>query len=67
MAHSPAQAHYTDWSPAFDVDTSLSAPTRRRIFDRLEEEGSLVSSGHFPEPGFGRLVRSGGRRRWQPE
>ena len=67
VAHSPAQAHYTDWSAAFDVDPSLSAPTRHRIFDRLEGEGSLISSGHFPEPGFGRLVRSGGRRRWQPE
>ncbi len=67
VAHSPAQAHYTDWNPAFDVDPDLAQPTRHRIFDRLEEEGSLVSAGHFPEPGFGRFVRSGGRRRWQPE
>ena len=67
VAHSPAQAHYTDWNPAFDVDPDLAQPTRHRIFDRLEEEGSLVSASHFPAPGFGRLVRSGGRRRWQPE
>ena len=33
----------------------------------MTEKGSLVNAGHFPEPGFGRLVRSGGRRRWQPE
>ena len=67
VAHSPAQAHYTDWNPAFDVDPDLAQPTRHRIFDLLEEEGSLVNAGHFPEPGFGRFIHSGGRRRWQPE
>jgi glyoxylase-like metal-dependent hydrolase (beta-lactamase superfamily II) len=65
VAHSPAQAEYTDWSPAFDIDSETSPVTRRVIFDRLEAEGSLISAGHMPEQGFGRLVRKGRRRVWQ--
>lgn len=65
VAHSPAQAHYTDWNPGFDVDQELSPKTRHKILDRLEAEGALVSASHFPEPGFGRFVRREGRRYWQ--
>ena len=65
VAHSPAQAHYTDWSPVFDVDSDLSRQTRHAVLDKLEAESSLVSAGHFPGNGFGRFVREGGRRIWQ--
>jgi glyoxylase-like metal-dependent hydrolase (beta-lactamase superfamily II) len=65
VAHSPAQAHYTDWNPGFDNDPDTAQKTRHAVLDRLEEDGSLVSAGHFPSPGFGRFVRSGGRRVWQ--
>ena len=67
VAHSPAQAHYTDWSPGFDVDPDESRRTRRRVLDDLEREATLVASGHFPDSGFGRFVRSDGRRIWRPE
>ena len=67
VAHSPAQAQYTDWSPGFDVDPDLARRTRHSVLDRLERERTLVASGHFPDPGFGRFVRSGDRRVWQPE
>ena len=65
VAHSPAQAHHTDWSPSFDIDGDLAAETRRVILDRLESEKSLVSAGHFPGLGFGHFVRRDGRRYWQ--
>ena len=65
VAHSPAQAHYTDWSPVFDVDSNLSRQTRHAVLDRLEADASLVSAGHFPGNGFGRFVREDGRRVWQ--
>ncbi len=65
VAHSPAQAHYTDWSPVFDVDPDLSRQTRHSVLDKLEAEGALVSAGHFPGSGFGRFVREGARRIWQ--
>ena len=65
VAHSPAQAHYTNWSPVFDVDSNLSRQTRHAVLDKLEADGALVSAGHFPGNGFGRFVREGGRRVWQ--
>lgn len=65
VAHSPAQAHYTDWCPIFDVQPDISRQTRHRVLDLLEAEGSLVSAGHFPDPGFGRFVRGETRRYWQ--
>ena len=65
VAHSPAQAHYTDWSPSFDTDPDLSRRTRHAVLDSLEEQGALVSAGHFPGNGFGRFVREDGRRIWQ--
>ena len=65
VAHSPAQAHHTDWNPSFDIDQSQSRKTRHQVLDRLEADGSLVSAGHFPDSGFGRFVRRGGRRVWQ--
>ena len=66
VAHSPAQAHYANWSPAFDVDPDLARTTRHKVLDELEEEAVLVQSGHFPAPGYGSFVRSDGRRIWQP-
>ena len=67
VAHSPAQAQYTDWSPVFDTDPDLARQTRHSVLDRLEEEGTLVASGHFPDTGYGRFVRDGERRIWRPE
>ncbi|MCI0841554.1 MAG: MBL fold metallo-hydrolase [Chloroflexi bacterium] len=65
VAHSPAQAHYTDWNPMFDIQQDISRSTRHKVLDQLEAEGTLVSSGHFPDPGFGHFVRIEGRRVWK--
>ena len=65
VAHHIAQAHYTDWCPIFDSDADLARATRHAVLDKLESEGTLVSAGHFPDPGFGRFVRLAGRRQWQ--
>ncbi len=65
VAHTPAQAHYTDWSPVFDTDPDVARSTRHRVFDELEASGALVASGHFPDAGYGHLVRRNGRRVWQ--
>jgi hypothetical protein len=59
------QAHETDWNPGFDIDHQQSRLTRHSVFDRLEQEGLTVAAGHFPRPGFGKLVRVEGRRVWQ--
>ena len=63
--HSPAQAHDTDWVSRADMDVEQTRLTRRSVMERLEREGTLAVVGHFPAPGFGRIVRLEGRRVWQ--
>jgi glyoxylase-like metal-dependent hydrolase (beta-lactamase superfamily II) len=65
IAHSVAQVHETDWFPAADIIPDLAVETRKRIFEQLEREGTVAASGHFPAPGFGKVVRLEGRRYWQ--
>ena len=65
VAHNPAQAHYTDWCPIFDIEPGLSRRTRHSVMDMLEDQPVLVSAGHFPDPGFGHFVRVEGRRSWR--
>ncbi len=40
--------------------------TRGETLDWLEKEGLVVAAGHFPAPGFGRVVKGEARRYWQP-
>ncbi len=64
-AHSPVQVHEPDWVSRADMDPDLTRQTRRALLDRLEREALLVAAGHFPAPGFGKIVRLQGRRFWQ--
>ena len=64
-AHNPVQLQETDWVSRADMDPELTRQTRRALVDRLEREKILVAAGHFPAPGFGRIVRLEGRRYWQ--
>ena len=65
LAHHPVQLTETAWEMVFDLDKQLARESRERIVERLEVEGGLVIGGHFPAPGFGRLVRLDWRRMWQ--
>jgi hypothetical protein len=65
VAIHPAQVTETDWSALFDMDQQLAAQVRRQVFDRVEAEHTTLVACHFPEPGFGHLVRVEGRRYWQ--
>lgn len=66
VAHHPAQVTHPDLRPAFDLDGDLAEQTRADLFARLQELGARVAAGHFPAPGFGRIVLTEGRRVWQP-
>ena len=61
----PAQVTETGWSPLFDGDFELATDTRRKMLDQVEADGTTVISCHFPAPGFGKVVRSEGKRYWQ--
>ena len=63
--HHPAHLQETEWSPRADTDPDLSRRTRARLVERLERDGSVAMAGHFPAPGFGRVVRLEGRRYWK--
>jgi glyoxylase-like metal-dependent hydrolase (beta-lactamase superfamily II) len=62
----PAQVTEPDWSSMFDMDPDQDRLTRHRLLDQLETEGTLFAASHFPDPGFGRVERSKGRRYWVP-
>jgi glyoxylase-like metal-dependent hydrolase (beta-lactamase superfamily II) len=67
VACHPAQITETDWSmkTPLDKDPELAAQVRKHVLDRVEAEHSTLVACHFPEPGFGHLVRVEGRRYWQ--
>lgn len=65
VAIHPVQVTETDWSALFDMDQQLAAQVRRQVLDRVEAEHTTLVACHFPEPGFGHLVRVEGRRYWQ--
>jgi glyoxylase-like metal-dependent hydrolase (beta-lactamase superfamily II) len=45
-----------------DQDPATGIRTRVALVERIEAEGWRVASAHFPEPGFGSVVRIEGRR-----
>jgi glyoxylase-like metal-dependent hydrolase (beta-lactamase superfamily II) len=61
----PAQVADPDLAFSFDYDGDTAQQTRNQLVDRIEAEGLILSACHFPEPGFGRVVRLEGRRFWQ--
>ena len=65
IAHSPAQVHEPDWVSRADMNPEQTRITRRALMERLERDGTIVGAGHFPAPGFGKIVRLAGRRYWQ--
>ncbi len=65
LAHTPVQVTEPDWGIAADVDKDQARQSRRALWERIEAEGLRVAAGHFPAPGFGRIVRLEGRRWWQ--
>ena len=48
-----------------DMDPQQTRITRLGLMDQLENEGILGIIGHFPYPGYGKVVRVEGRRYWQ--
>lgn len=45
-----------------DLDHAQGIATRKALLDRIEAEGMVLIAEHFPEPGFGHVVRAEGKR-----
>ena len=65
-AHIPPQVEQSSWSPSPDRDKTLSAKTRSSLMDFIEKENALIASGHFPKPGFGKIIKIDSRRSYKP-
>ena len=63
--HNQAQVNEPDWESRADMDPEQTRITRRKLMEQLETENILGIIGHFPYPGFGKVVRADGRRYWQ--
>lgn len=48
-----------------DLDHAQGIATREALLDRIEAEGMVLIAEHFPEPGFGHVVRAEGKRWFQ--
>lgn len=64
--HSQAQVQETHWVSRADMDPEQTSQTRRALMEQLEQADILGIIGHFPAPGFGKIVRLENRRYWQP-
>jgi len=64
-AHSPVQLEEPDWVSRADMDPDLTRQTRKALIEKIERERIMVAAGHFPAPGFGRIVKLENKRYWQ--
>lgn len=65
-AHQPIQLGETDWCIFADINKDDARKSRHALFDRVEKEGAMIASGHFPFPGLGRAERRNGKRIFVP-
>ncbi|HLA18270.1 MAG TPA: MBL fold metallo-hydrolase [Dehalococcoidia bacterium] len=65
LAHHPAQVERSEWCSGFDGDPAKAIDSRGKAFDLVEADGLLTAMCHFPQPGFGKLVRLEGKRVFQ--
>lgn len=66
LLHSPMQFAHPEWSASFDVDTSISVPTRRQALQRAADENMLALFYHLTFPGLGRVKSAKTGFTWQP-
>jgi glyoxylase-like metal-dependent hydrolase (beta-lactamase superfamily II) len=53
----PAQITEPDWAPRMDFDGATANQTRHALLQRFEAEGLTMVGCHFPQPGYGRVIR----------
>ena len=56
-----------DWEMQFDNDKAEGKTVRRSELTRLAGSGAEVFAPHFPYPGIGKILASGGGFYWRPE
>ncbi len=63
----PIHLEHPDWHPIYDIDPVRALASKRMLFDRAADRGSLVLAYHFdPFPGLGHVSRFSSGWKWEP-
>lgn len=65
-AHALIQMKHIDWSPVFDSHPDISPTSRRAMFEKAAQTGTLTLAYHFPFPGLGHIEQQGDVFTWKP-
>jgi len=67
LVHCPAiQLRHPHWHAAFDADPQTAIQTRKKTFDQLSSDRTLIAGSHIPFPGFGHLRKEGTGYAFEP-
>jgi glyoxylase-like metal-dependent hydrolase (beta-lactamase superfamily II) len=66
LLHTPMQFAHPEWSASFDVNTSVSVPTRKAALGRAAAENMLALFYHLTFPGLGRVRQAKTGFTWEP-
>jgi glyoxylase-like metal-dependent hydrolase (beta-lactamase superfamily II) len=64
--HCPAEMTALEMDFVFDVDHALARRTKEMLVRELEQPGTHLAGGHFPDAVFGRLLRGSVQRSTSP-
>ncbi|MFJ4654140.1 MBL fold metallo-hydrolase [Nocardia sp. NPDC088792] len=64
VVHSVVQLGERDWEVIWDFDPRAAGTARNRIADECADTDDLVVAAHFPNLQFGRIITTGGQRRF---
>jgi glyoxylase-like metal-dependent hydrolase (beta-lactamase superfamily II) len=57
MIHSPLQGKYPELGMFADYDSAQAGKTRRKVFDQLCEQDTVIYASHFPAPSTSQVRR----------
>jgi glyoxylase-like metal-dependent hydrolase (beta-lactamase superfamily II) len=60
----PLQITTPNHTYTLEVDAQTACETRLQLLERIKTENLIIAACHFPEPGFGRVIRQGQQRYW---
>lgn len=64
VVHSLVQFSERDWQVIWDTDPVAASAARNRIADEVADSTDIVGAAHLPGMKFGRIVTTGGPRRF---
>jgi glyoxylase-like metal-dependent hydrolase (beta-lactamase superfamily II) len=66
LVNAVVQTARPDTGFVFDTDATQAAASRRRVFDMISSDRTLIAATHIAFPGFGRVLKSGNAYKFVP-